>query len=84
MFATLHPANPPEALTLEEALIAYTAGSAFAEFKEAEKGTIAVGQLADIGVLSQEIFEIINKQSINIKKAGTDLLYPTKKRTWIV
>jgi predicted amidohydrolase YtcJ len=58
MFATIHPDNPPEALTLEEALIAYTAGSAFAEVKEAEKGTITVGQLADLAVLSQDIFEI--------------------------
>lgn len=62
MFATIHPDNPPEALTLEEALIAYTAGSAFAEFKEAEKGKIAVGQLADLAVLSQNIFEIAREQ----------------------
>jgi predicted amidohydrolase YtcJ len=62
MFATIHPDNPPEALTLEEALIAYTAGSAFAEFKEMEKGTLAQGQLADIAVLSQNIFEIPREQ----------------------
>ena len=62
MFATIHPDNPPEALTLEEALIAYTAGSAFAEFKEMEKGTIASGKLADIAVLSQNIFEIPREQ----------------------
>ena len=62
MFATIHPDNPPEALTLEEALIAYTAGSAFAEFKETEKGIIAGGQLADMAVLSQNIFEIPREQ----------------------
>jgi predicted amidohydrolase YtcJ len=62
MFATIHPDNPREALTLEEALIAYTAGSAFAEFMESEKGTIAPGQLADLAVLSQDIFEIPREQ----------------------
>lgn len=62
MFATIHPDNPGEALTLEEALIAYTAGSAFAEFKENEKGTLARGQLADLAVLSNDIFEIPRDQ----------------------
>lgn len=62
MFATIHPDNPPEALTLEEALIAYTRGSAFAESKETEKGTITIGQLADMAVLSQNIFEIPREQ----------------------
>lgn len=58
MFATIHPDNPREALTLEEALIAYTTGGAFAEFMEGEKGMIASGLLADFAVLSQNIFEI--------------------------
>jgi predicted amidohydrolase YtcJ len=62
MFATIHPDNPREALTLEDALIAYTAGSAFAEFKEREKGMIVRGQLADLAVLSQDIFEIPREQ----------------------
>ena len=58
MFATLHPNDPSEALTREQALIAYTRGSAFAEFAERDKGTIAVGMLADIAVLSQDIFKV--------------------------
>jgi hypothetical protein len=62
MFATIHPDNPREALTLEDALIAYTAGSAFAEFKEREKGMIVSNQLADLAVLSQDIFEIPREQ----------------------
>jgi predicted amidohydrolase YtcJ len=37
MFATIHPGNPREALTLEDALIAYTAGSAFAESRKAKR-----------------------------------------------
>jgi hypothetical protein len=58
MFAAIHPDNPKEAITLEEAVIAYTHGSAYAEFTEKEKGTLAVGKLADLAVLSQNIFEI--------------------------
>jgi hypothetical protein len=51
-------ANPFEALSREQAVIAYTAGSAFAERAENEKGTLAPGMLADIAVLSQDIFTI--------------------------
>jgi predicted amidohydrolase YtcJ len=58
MFATTHPTNPSEAITREQAVIAYTHGSAVAEFKEREKGTIAPGMLADLAVLSQDIFNV--------------------------
>lgn len=56
MLATLHPNNPKEALTREQALRAYTHGSAYAEFAEREKGTIAPNMLADVAILSQDIF----------------------------
>ncbi len=56
MFASIHPDNPSEAITREQAVRAYTHGSAFAEFAEKEKGTIATGKLADLVVLSQDIF----------------------------
>jgi predicted amidohydrolase YtcJ len=56
MFASIHPDNPAEAITREQAVRAYTYGSAFAEFAENEKGTIATGKLADLVVLSQDIF----------------------------
>jgi predicted amidohydrolase YtcJ len=58
MLASLAPSNPPEALTRQQAVQAYTYGSAFAEFAEADKGRLAVGQLADLVVLSQDIFTI--------------------------
>ncbi len=58
MLATIHPDNPKEAITREEAVIAYTLGSAYAEFKENEKGTLAKGKLADLAVLSQDIFSV--------------------------
>ena len=58
MFAVAYPDNPSEGLTVEQAVRAYTLGSAFAEFKEREKGTLAPGMLADLAVLSQDIFSI--------------------------
>ena len=58
MFATMHPRNPSEAVTREQAVIAYTRGSAFAEFQEKEKGTLAPGMLADLAVLSQDVFTV--------------------------
>ena len=58
MFAVTNANNPAEALTLEQAVSAYTRGSAFAEFQEQEKGTLAVGMLADLAVLSQDIFKV--------------------------
>jgi predicted amidohydrolase YtcJ len=56
MFATIHPDNPGEALTMDQAVRAYTWGSAVAEHAESEKGRLAPGQLADLAVLSQDIF----------------------------
>lgn len=48
---------PAEKTTLERALRAYTLGSAYAEFREREKGSIAPGKLADMVLLSQDIIE---------------------------
>lgn len=58
LFATTHAVNPPEALSREEALVAYTRGSAYAEFTEHAKGTLAAGMLADLAVLSQDVLEV--------------------------
>jgi predicted amidohydrolase YtcJ len=58
MFAITDPTNPTEAITREQAVRAYTAGSAFAEFAEEDKGSIAVGKLADMAVLSQDPFSV--------------------------
>jgi predicted amidohydrolase YtcJ len=61
--ATLDDKNPqgwfPEQkLTVAEAVEAYTMGSAYAEFQDKEKGSITTGKLADIVVLSDDIFSI--------------------------
>ena len=55
-----HPGGwvPGEKITVEEAVRAYTVGSAYAEFAETVKGTISAGKLADMVILSQDIFTI--------------------------
>ena len=49
---------PEQKITVEETVRAYTVGSAYAEFAENVKGTITPGKLADLVVLSQDIFRI--------------------------
>jgi predicted amidohydrolase YtcJ len=49
---------PEQKITIAEAVSAYTAGSAYAEFQEVEKGTIARGKLADLVILSDDIFSM--------------------------
>jgi predicted amidohydrolase YtcJ len=49
---------PQQRISVEEAVRAYTVGSAIAEFQEKEKGTIAPGKLADLVILSRDIFKI--------------------------
>ena len=46
---------PDERLTMAQALEAYTAGSAFAEFAEGEKGSLRPGMLADITVFDRDL-----------------------------
>jgi predicted amidohydrolase YtcJ len=49
---------PEQKISMIEAVRAYTQGSAFAEFQEHHKGTLAPGKLADFIVLSHDLFEI--------------------------
>lgn len=58
MFATTPGNRPSEGITREQAVTAYTLTSAYAEFQEKEKGTLEPGKLADIAVLSQDIFTV--------------------------
>ncbi|MBN1999428.1 amidohydrolase [candidate division KSB1 bacterium] len=45
-------------LTIEEAIRLYTCECAYAEFQEKEKGSLSPGKLADIIVLSKDVFVI--------------------------
>ncbi|MDR7867820.1 MAG: amidohydrolase [Sporomusaceae bacterium] len=50
--------HPEQKITVAEAVNAYTANAAYAEFAEREKGVLSPGMLADFVVLSQDIFAI--------------------------
>lgn len=43
-------------ISVEEAVYAYTLGAAYAEFQEKEKGSIEVGKLADLVIISSDLF----------------------------
>lgn len=62
MFVTTQQTKTEENITREQAVIAYTLGSAYAEFAENYKGTLTPGKFADIAVLSQDIFTIAAQQ----------------------
>jgi predicted amidohydrolase YtcJ len=49
---------PEQKITVEEAVRAYTVGSAYAEFAEGVKGTLAPGMLADLVMVDRDIFRV--------------------------
>ena len=49
---------PEQRITLARALEAYTSGAAWASFDELRKGSIAPGMLADLVVLSKDVFDL--------------------------
>jgi predicted amidohydrolase YtcJ len=71
LWATTHPANPKEALTREQAVVAYTAGSAYAEFAERDKGQLIPGALADLAVLSADLFSVPHDELPKIQSVLT-------------
>ena len=62
---------PEEKITLPEAVEAYTMGAAFAEFQEREKGSIRPGKLADMVILSDNIFDLKPEAIRNVKVRTT-------------
>src|SRR5581483_2161042 len=62
---------PKQKLTVAEAVEAYTMGSAYAEFQDKEKGSITPGKLADMVVLSDDIFSIAPEQIRDVKVIET-------------
>src|ERR1700680_399870 len=70
---------PEERITVVDAVRAYTRGSAFAAFSDKEVGTLEVGKLADLAVLSQDIFtaplETIGKTRVVTTMVGGKIVY---------
>jgi predicted amidohydrolase YtcJ len=62
---------PEEKITLSEAVEAYTLGAAFAEFQENEKGSITPGKLADMVILTDNIFDLKPGAIRNVKVETT-------------
>ncbi len=53
---------PEQKISVEEAVRAYTVGSAYAEFQDTVKGSITPGKLADLVMLSRDIYKIDPKE----------------------
>jgi predicted amidohydrolase YtcJ len=76
-----HPQGwfPEQKLTIQEAIAAYTAGSAYAEFQESDKGSIQPGKLADFVLLSADLLAIRPEAIRDVKVlrtwVGGELVY---------
>ena len=62
---------PEQKLAVPETVEAYTMGSAYAEFQENEKGSITAGKLADMVLLSDDIFSIPPEKIRDVKVLKT-------------
>lgn len=74
--------QPQEKISLDDCIKAYTEGSAYADHAEKDKGRIAVGQLADIIVLSSDLTKIppqqILRTNVQLTFVGGRLVYEKK------
>jgi predicted amidohydrolase YtcJ len=61
---------PDERISIAEAIKAYTYNTAYANFEETTKGSIEVGKLADLTVLSNNLLKIPSKEFLN-----TEVIY---------
>ena len=58
---------PGQKMSRSEAIKSYTINNAFAAFEEFEKGSLEVGKLADIAILSDNILEISDERLPTVK-----------------
>ena len=74
---------PEERLSVEQAVNAYTQGSAYARFSEDRIGTLEAGKEADLAVLSQDIFSVkpeeIGKAKVVITMVGGKVVFTEGK-----
>jgi len=70
---------PDEKITVEDAVGAFTHGSAYAAFSDDRVGTLEVGKLADLAVLSQDIFSAaplsIGKTRVTLTMVGGKIVF---------
>ena len=65
------PGYPDQHLGLEELLIGYTREAAYAEFQEHQKGQLKAGYLADMVLLSDDIFKTTPEDLDKVKPVFT-------------
>jgi len=82
MLASIYPGKPREAITREQAVVAYTLTAAYAEFAEKDKGSLEPGKYADLAVLSQDIFRLpppeLPKTESVLTMVGGKIVYDAK------
>jgi predicted amidohydrolase YtcJ len=61
---------PDERMSIEDAIRAYTLNTAYANFEEKSKGSIEVGKLGDLTVLSKNLLKVAPKELLT-----TDVLF---------
>ena len=71
LFGIYAAVNGKNAISVEQAVRAYTVGSAYAEFQEESKGTVEVGKLADLVILSEDIFSLDREKIRNARVITT-------------
>ena len=64
---------PEQCLTVPEAVYAYTMGAAYASGEECSKGSLSVGKLADMVVLSGDIFDLPPQEILHTRVEMTIL-----------
>lgn len=64
---------PQECLSVPEAVFAYTQSASYASYEEKIKGSIEIGKLADMVVLSKNIFEVNPEEILNTRVESTIL-----------
>ena len=64
---------PEQRLTMEEAIKLFTSGSSYASFEEDIKGTLEPGKLADMVVLTKDLFTITPREILTTEAAYTIL-----------
>jgi predicted amidohydrolase YtcJ len=63
--------HPDQKLTLDEALHAHTAGSAFAARHEDQLGTLKPGLRADIAIVDRDLFRVSPRELLKTRVVGT-------------
>ena len=75
---------PSERISLEDTIKAYTLGAAFAGRREKTEGSLQPGKLADLIVLSQDLFKIkpneIGKTDVLLTMLGGKIVYRSSTR----